>query len=149
MFPDLSPGSKMICDEWCAPAASHRGDRCNAWGCPARRLPREWTAWSGGRRVQKQWSRLILFHGPLRPLTSFVISGKSLNLSESQTLCLEREEMIINLLDFYDWINGVFKAFCIVPRMWKVFPKWDRLSLLLVQINNLALRFMLILHVFG
>lgn len=33
--------------------------------------------------------------------------------------------------------------------MWKVFVKWDRLSLLLVQINNLALRFMLIFNVFG
>ena len=31
MFPGLSPGSKMLCDEWCTPAASHRRDHCNAW----------------------------------------------------------------------------------------------------------------------
>lgn len=46
-------------------------------------------------------------------------------------------------------LNGIFKALGIVPSTWKVFIKWDRLSLLLVQINNWAFRFMLVFNVFG
>lgn len=44
-------------------------------------------------------------------------------------------------------LNGIFKALGIVPSTWKVFIKWDKLSLLLVKINNWSFR--LVINVFG
>ena len=89
-----------------------------------------------------------LFHIPVLPLTSSVISGKSHNLSESPITSSgkwrnDHQPHRISMVE----LNGIFKALGIVPSTWKVFIKWDKLSLLLVKINNWSFR--LVINVFG